>query len=249
MTGYLSDLFSLDGKVAIVTGASKGLGLAIADGLTSAGALVFGVSRTEPDNIKQYKFNYESCDVTNFDAFRAVAESIFSTHGRVDILVNAAGISSASGSDANDKFSEILYANLISLHHCCVSVIPFMKVNSSGSIINVSSINANMGFPENPGYVASKGGVSALTRSLAVDYGAANIRVNNLVPGYFRTAMTEGSYSKLESRSDREKRTILGRYGEANEIVGASIFLASNCSSYMTGSSLVIDGGWSIKGL
>src|SRR3546814_10706102 len=113
-----------------------------------------------------------------------------------------------------------------------------------GSVINVTSIGAELGFPGNPGYVASKGGVAAMTRALALDYGQQGIRVNNLVPGYIRTAMTEGSYADPESRPARAARTMLGRWGEQDELAGAAIFLASPASSYVTGRDVFVYGGW-----
>ena len=118
-----------------------------------------------------------------------------------------------------------------------------------GSIINVTSIGAMFGFPENPAYISSKTGLSGLTRSLAYDYADLGIRVNNLVPGYFKTDMTKKSFDDPSKRKERERSTLLNRWGNPKELVGPAIFLASNASSYVTGTDLIVDGGWSIKGL
>ena len=105
------------------------------------------------------------------------------------------------------------------------------------------------GFPDNPAYISSKTGLSGLTRSLAYDYADLGIRVNNLVPGYFKTDMTKKSFDDPSKRKDRETSTLLNRWGNPKELIGPAIFLASNASSYVTGTDLIVDGGWSIKGL
>ena len=124
-----------------------------------------------------------------------------------------------------------------------------MKKQRAGSIINVTSINAELGFPNNPAYVASKGGLRMLTKSLAKDFGKYGIRVNNLGPGYFITDMTKNSYQNKKSRIIRQKHTLLGRWGNLSDLVGPCIFLASNASGYVTGQDLYIDGGWVANGL
>ena len=124
-----------------------------------------------------------------------------------------------------------------------------MKGGSGGSIINITSINSMMGFPDNPAYVASKGGLRMLAKALAIDYSNRNIRVNCIAPGYIRTVMTKESYNDKEKREHRTKHTILGRWGNPEDLVGATIFLASNASSYITGIDLFVDGGWSAKGI
>ena len=122
-------------------------------------------------------------------------------------------------------------------------------MKGEGSIINITSIGANLGFPNNPGYLASKGGLASLTRSFAYDLASKNIRVNSIVPGYIRTEMTSESYNNERLKKEREDRMLLKRWGECGDLVGAAIYLASNASSYVTGSEIYIDGGWSIKGL
>ena len=122
-------------------------------------------------------------------------------------------------------------------------------MHNGGSIINITSIGALQGFPNNPGYVASKGGTLALSRALALDYSKNNIRVNDIAPGYIKTDMTIKSFDDLEANQDRLNQMMIKRWGEPKDIIGAAIFLASDASSYMTGSSLIIDGGWISKGI
>ncbi len=245
------DLFRLDGRVAIVTGASRGIGYAIARGLAAAGAQVTGVGRSEAAQDSVAGFTYSSCDVTSAATFAELVQRIFAQAGRIDILINAAGVTLPPDGDEDQyaAFQQTLACNLTAAFGCCRAVIPFMQAREYGSIINVTSIGGNLGFPGNPGYVASKGGLAALTRALALDYGPEGIRCNNLVPGYIRTSMTQASYSDPERRQARAARTILGRWGEPDELVGAAIFLASPASSYITGSELFVDGGWTAKGL
>ena len=124
-----------------------------------------------------------------------------------------------------------------------------MKKRRTGSIINVTSINAELGFPNNPAYVASKGGLKMLTKSLARDFGKYNIRVNNLGPGYIITDMTKSSYQNKKSRMTRQKHTLLGRWGVITDLVGPCIFLASDAAGYVTGQDIYVDGGWLANGL
>jgi len=126
---------------------------------------------------------------------------------------------------------------------------PLFIEASQGSIINITSLGAELAFPNNPAYVASKGGLKMLTKSLAKDLGKYGIRVNNLGPGYFVTDMTKNSYHNRKSRTIRQKHTLLGRWGNLSELVGPCIFLASNASAYVTGQDLYVDGGWITNGL
>jgi NAD(P)-dependent dehydrogenase (short-subunit alcohol dehydrogenase family) len=246
-----TDPFRLDGRVAIVTGASRGIGHAIARGLAAAGARVTGVGRSRAPLDGAASFNYAACDVTSTANFSELVQRVFAQAGRIDVLVNAAGITlpAQAAEDPSAAFRQTLACNLTAVFDCCRTVIPCMQAGGYGSIVNVTSIAAALGFPGNPGYVASKGGLAALTRALALDHGVQGIRVNSLVPGYILTAMTQASHADPERRQARAARTMLGRWGEPEEMAGAAIFLASPASSYVTGTELFVDGGWTAKGL
>jgi len=240
-------LFSLEGRTAIVTGGSRGIGAAIASGLAGAGARVTAVARSAqgPSNV-----DYRVCDLAAAGAFEKLAESVFERERRLDILVNAAAISlPASPASEEDRFDRTVEVNLRCIYRACIAAARLMQRSGGGSIINITSVNSVLGFPANPGYVASKGGLRMLTKALAVDLAKANVRVNALAPGYIRTAMTAASHADPVQREARIARMIIPRYGEPGEVVGAAIFLASAASSYVTGTDLFVDGGWTAKGL
>jgi len=248
----LARLFSLEGKVALVTGASRGIGAALADGLAGAGARVVGVARSPaPRDPFRQPVRYVSADVAA--GLDALVAGIVAEHGRIDVLVNAAGVSvSAAPDQALAAFDTTLDVNLRAAYAACLAVAPHMAAQGEeggGSIVNVTSINSLVGFPGNPGYVAAKGGLRLLTKALAVDLGPRGIRVNALAPGYIHTDMTAASFADPERHAARARHTCLGRWGEVEDLVGAAIFLASDASRYMTGQDLVIDGGWTAKGL
>lgn len=249
--GMCARLFSLEDRVAVVTGASRGIGRAVADGLADAGARVIGLGRSAaPERPPTEGVDYRSLDVTDARAFADLCEDVVNRHGRLDVLVNAAAVTWPGDGDALqslDDFDRTLAINLRAPYACCRAAARHMV--NGGSIINVTSINSVLGFPGNPGYVAAKGGLRQLTRALAVDLGAIGIRVNNLAPGYTRTAMTEASYADPERRAQRLRHMILPRWGEPEDMVGPAVFLASDASAYVTGLDLLVDGGWTAKGL
>ncbi len=243
------DLFSLKGRVVLVSGASRGIGLAIAQGLHDAGAQVLGFSRSAISS--SVSFDYQVCDITDRLAFDLLVQRAVADHGRIDGYLHVAGITSPSAEVAqgDDAFNLTMNVNLNSAYRCCRSVAQVMAVQKSGSIAVVTSIGAVQGFPMNPAYVASKGGLRMLSKALALDWGALNIRVNALAPGYIESDMTKESYNHPVKRDARSARTMLGRWGKPSELVGASIFLMSDASSYITGADLIVDGGWTAKGL
>lgn len=249
---YLSSVFGLSGCVAIVTGASRGIGFALAQALAQAGAMVVGIGRSASATAPLHaNFSYRSLDVRDASAFTALCGECKQQYGRLDILVNAAGLSVPVGEHSTDidTFASLIDVNLHAVYACCMAAAPVIASSGGGSIINVTSIGSVLGFPGNPGYVASKGGLRMLTKALAMDLGAQNVRVNNLAPGYIRTDMTEKSYQNPELHKQRRDHTILGRWGETADLIGATIFLSSNASSYVTGTDIFVDGGWTAQGM
>ena len=251
MSDFLGQLFSLAGRTAIVTGGSRGIGAAIANGYARAGAEVLALARSakRPAELLA-EVAYASCDVTSSADFEALCGALAKRTGRLDVLVNAAAISlPAREAGELERFDRTVDANLRAVYAACLAAARHMETSGGGSIINVTSINSVLGFPGNPGYVASKGGLRMLTRALAIDLGPSGIRVNALAPGYIRTAMTAASYADAALRAERLDRMIIRRWGEPGDLVGAAIFLASPASSYVTGTDLFVDGGWTAKGL
>lgn len=237
----MSDLFDLTGRYAVVTGASRGIGAAIARGLLDAGATVIGLSRSGhgPEGVKHFKCNLIDMG-TGSDPLAELALS------RVDVLVHAAGISLPSG-DPIRRFQETLAVDLVAPYALTLAALPLLRQSPSASVINITSINSQRGFPGNPGYVAAKAGLSGLTRALAVDL--APIRINALAPGYVHTDMTEKSHADPVLHAQRQRHTLLGRWGKPQDMVGAAVFLASDASAYITGQEIFVDGGWTVNGL
>ena len=249
MNGYLESLFSLQGKTAIVTGCSRGIGAAIAKGFVEAGATVVGMSRSAYPEDATLASIYSQCDIRDSGAFEDLCEATVRRTGHLDILVNAAGITQPVSAqyDKYAVFANTLEVNLVAAYRCADVAAGFMR--EGGSIINVTSIGSLQGFPGNPGYVASKGGLRLLTKALALDLAEKGIRVNSLVPGYTKTDMTKRSHDDPVMHQERLSRMMLKRWGQVEDIAGVAVFLASNASSYMTGTDVIVDGGWTAKGL
>jgi len=249
MNKYLDNIFSLKNKTAIVTGASRGIGSEIALAYVRAGANVICVARSKSTDKKQLESFYHQCDITNFQQFKSICELIDANYGAIDILVNAAGISLSKDDNKSEfeRFEKTVSVNLTATYQCSELASRFMR--NGGSIINITSIGALQGFPNNPGYIASKGGIQALTKAMARDLSVKSIRVNDIAPGYIKTDMTRQSYEDSIASQERINKMMIQRWGSAKDLIGAAIFLASDASSYMTGSAMIIDGGWTAKGM
>ena len=237
---------------AVVTGASRGIGAAIADALAEAGARVTALSRSGGKDTEFIQ--HVRLDLSDGSSIPNVAQQLFGSIGQLDILVNAAAISLAAqvAGDLEDEMQRMrrtLEVDVVAPYALTLAAVPLLEKSRCGSIINVTSINSARGFPGNPPYVTAKAALAGLTRALAVDLAPKGIRVNSIAPGYVRTAMTEHSYGDLKLRSQRQRHTLLERWGRPNEIADVAMFLASDSSSYMTGQELVVDGGWTINGL
>lgn len=232
----------------MVTGASRGIGAAIASGLQDAGATVFGLSRsgTAPHGVAAI-----ACDLADDGAIESAFRTIAAKGDRINALVNAAGISLPAQSAESElaRFRATVATDLTGVYATILAAYPLLKKAGSAAIINVTSINSVRGFPGNPGYVAAKSGLAGLTRALAADYAPDGIRVNALAPGYVATEMTAKSYADPLMHEDRRRHTMLGRWGQPADMVGAAVFLASDASAYVTGQEIFIDGGWTAKGL
>ena len=248
-----NSLFSLEGKIIIITGAGRGIGEFLAINLANHGAFVYRIDK-KFNKITKRPTNMFSklCDITDEKKFENICSDIFKQHKRIDVLVNNAGITlpvSSSKTYPKKGWDETLKINLSSAFHVSQIVIKYMVKKKKGSIINITSINAEFGFPNNPAYVASKGGLKQLGKALARDWGKYGIRVNNLGPGYIKTDMTMESFRNRKKRTVREDCTMLGRWGEVKDLLGPCIFLASDASDYVTGQDVYVDGGWSANGL
>jgi NAD(P)-dependent dehydrogenase (short-subunit alcohol dehydrogenase family) len=249
------DNLLLDGKVAWVTGAGRGLGAAIAQGLAAAGATVALTART-PTELDETLAKIEAdgghglvlpADVTDSEQVDGVVATAIDRLGGLDVLVNNAGISpvlARSEALSLTDWRRILEVNLTGAFICAQAAGRHMLAASGGSIISISSVHGQQGWPRLPAYAASKGGLEMLTRTLAIEWADRNVRVNTVAPGYFATEMTAGLRASGHLSDALVQRIPLGRFGLPQEVVGSVLFLASDLSSYVTGSTVSVDGGW-----
>jgi NAD(P)-dependent dehydrogenase (short-subunit alcohol dehydrogenase family) len=251
-------LFDLTGRVAIITGGSKGLGLAMAAGLASAGCRTVIVNRnpaegeaTSKDLTKQYGIESIaiSADVTNESQINGVAEEVFDKYGRIDILINSAGINIRGPIDelSYADFKKVMQVNVDGIWLASRAVVPYMKEKKSGKIINMASTLGLVGLANRTPYTSSKGAVVQMTRALGIELAPFNINVNGICPGPFLTEMNIPIADSPEAKNFIIGATVMGRWGELKEIQGAAIFLASDASSYMVGSMVTVDAGWTAK--
>ena len=257
----LTHTFRLDGKVAIVTGASYGLGVLFAEILASAGADVVVTARSE-DKLADTKAMIEGLgrrclvvrgDVTEYDQCANVAAETMAAFGRIDILVNNAGWADdrllRTERCEPEMFAKMVNTDLVGLFYMTRAVAPDMLRGGGGSIINLSSIFGNAGSENRTaGYFAAKGGVNQLSRLLACEWGDRNLRVNALAPNFFISEMTRTLLEDSGMADWMRSRTPMRRMGELPELVGPFLFLASDASSFVTGQVLSVDGGWSASG-
>jgi NAD(P)-dependent dehydrogenase (short-subunit alcohol dehydrogenase family) len=256
---FINDLFSLQGKVALVTGASSGIGKAMAYDMAAAGAAVVLVARRQ-DKLEETareiaathgKASWVTADMEKIDQLKDLAEKAATFHGAPDILVNAAGINLREASEAitRSSWEKTLNVNLTAPFFLSQALVPSMKEKGWGKIINIASLQSLRAFPNSAAYGASKGGIMQLTRAMAQSWSGDNsgITCNAIAPGFFKTELTEGLYENKEVVEALARQTIIGRNGEMGDLTGLTIFLASRASDYLTGQTIFIDGGWTAK--
>jgi gluconate 5-dehydrogenase len=248
--------FDLSGKVALVTGAYRGLGLAIARGLAQAGATVVLNARkaTEVERAAEklraegLKATTSVFDVTDRAAVRAAVDKILTDHGGIDVLFNNAGIQRRGPMvdfPAAD-WEAVIATNLTAPFLVSQAVLPSMIARKRGKIVHIASLTSELARPNIVPYTAAKGGVRQLTRGMAVELAPHNIQVNAIAPGYFATEMNTALLADAQFTAWVNKRTPAGRWGDPAEIAGLAVFLASPASDYVTGQILFIDGGMSV---
>jgi len=249
------ELFDLSGRVALVTGASSGLGAGVARGLASAGARVALVARRV---VRLAELAEEigglaiGCDLLDLAGIGSVVPRIAESLGGPEILVNVAGnlfSSEPAEREPLEAIRQTLDLNLIAPYRLAQEVFPHMLAAGRGSIVNISSISGHVGVPGIPqaSYAASKLGLSGLTAELAVQWGRHGIRVNTVAPGFFRSEITDGMYSDERSLAWLRKNTPLPYSASAEDFVGAVLWLVSDAGRYVTGQTVVVDGGWTAR--
>jgi hypothetical protein len=247
--------FRVDGQVAIVTGASSGLGARFARVLHAAGATVVLTAR-RMDRLEllvdELPGSYAvRCDVAEATDREALMAEVLRVHGRIDILVNNAGVGAtvAIENETLDEFRHVMEVNTTAIWHLCKMAGADMVSRKSGVIVNVASVLGLVGSTpiKQANYCASKGAVVNLTRELALQWARKGIRVNSLCPGWFLTEMTAGMESDPGAQAFMQQNSPMPRMGEEHELDGALLFMVSSASSFMTGQEVVVDGGWTAR--
>ncbi|MDO8212605.1 SDR family NAD(P)-dependent oxidoreductase [Conexibacter sp. CPCC 206217] len=248
----------LDGKVAWVTGASRGLGRSLAYALAGAGAEVLLSARSQ-EPLEQtaaairahggvaHALGGSVADAADVERAAALVRE---TWGRLDVLINNAAISPTfkrSEEVGEREWRDVLETNLSGAFHCCQAAAPLMDAAGGGSIVNVSSVHGRVAHERLIAYAASKGGLEMVTRTLAIEWARRGIRVNSVAPGYLETEMTAALRNHERWSEKLLARVPLGRFGTTSEVAAAALFLASEAASYVTGTTLFIDGGWTAQ--
>ena len=246
-----SPLSPLDGRVAIVTGGARGIGLETAKALKENGAKIVIVDisiEAGEKAAKELDADFARTDLTRSEEVSRLAAQVRSKFGRIDIAFNNAGISIHAPSEVctDEDWHKVINVNLHAVFYCCREFGKVMLEQGKGSIINTASMSGIISNTPQPqsAYNVSKAGVIMLTKSLAGEWAKRGVRVNSISPGYIGTEMTKSGMSNLEWQTEWLKLTPMGRVGEPREVATAVVYLASDASSYFTGSNLVVDGGY-----
>jgi meso-butanediol dehydrogenase/(S,S)-butanediol dehydrogenase/diacetyl reductase len=238
----------LEGKVAIVTGGSSGIGKAIVERYAWEGAevVIADVDQDKGEELaEETDSHFIKCDVSDFESVESLVEETVEKYGKLDIMVNNAGIGSVEGIEDMDveDYEQIRSIDLDGVVYGCKAAAPHLR-ETEGTIINMASIYGLVGDVGSTAYNASKGGVVNLTRSVASDLADGNVRVNSICPGFVDTPMTEGVQDDEEFMQHIKNQTPLERLAEPEEIASVAAFLASEEASYITGANIPVDGGW-----
>ena len=247
--------FDLSGKTALITGGSSGIGEAMAEALGQAGAKIILVARRKPqleearERLVAKNVNVISCisaDLESLDASSVLAKEAITSAGEVDILVNGAGVNLRETfmEVSQESWSRQIHLQLSAPFFLTQALAPQMKKNRWGRIINIASLQSYRAFPNSTPYGAAKGGILQLTRAIAQEWSKFGITCNAIGPGFFPTALTAPVFNNSELVKMHANRTAIGRNGEMSDIGGLAIFLASDASSYITGQTIMLDGGY-----
>jgi gluconate 5-dehydrogenase len=255
MATSILDQFRLDGQAALVIGGNRGLGLEMAKALAEAGASLFLAGRDAARNeqaraliASEYGCDCGTaeCDVSDPGQVAATVAAAVAQFGKVDVLINSAGINirGAIGDVSVEDFEQVQRVNVTGTWLACREVVPVMKRNGYGRIVNIASMLAVVAIPERTLYATSKGAVLQMTRALAIELAREKITVNAIMPGPFATEMNLPLTQDPEKYAAFMGKIPMGRWGELSEIGGLALYLASPASSYVTGAGFAIDGGW-----
>lgn len=249
--------FDLSNRLALITGSSQGIGLALARGLAGYGARVV-LNGRDADKLEAAAATLRAdgptveiaaFDVTDHDAVVAGVDTVEQRFGAIDILVNNAGMQFRSALEDYpvDRWEQLLRTNVSSVFYTGQAVARHMIARGRGKIVNIASVQAELARPGIAPYTATKGAVRNLTRGMCTDWAKYGIQINAIAPGYFKTPLNQALVDDPEFSSWLEKRTPAGRWGNVDELVGAAVFLASDASSFVNGHTLYVDGGITVS--